>query len=509
MKIAAVALLSLLLLCVHRKARACTGVYVGRKLNPDGDTIIARTLDLFPLTTLMRMDIVPAARNAPGRFLCGTDGFSWPLPEQTFRYVCTPAVRACGRGRYASAAVSERGVAVTGTVTAYIRPEIRRMDPPLDGGLCEEVLPDLIASCCATAREGVDLIARVMAERGSAEQNILMIADPRETWYVETYTGRQWAALRLPEDRMAVFGNEFMLDGFSGDEEGFLCSPDLFRLPKEHGLAVYDPDGKMNLFRTYAGRFSDFANGRTWLGRLRFAPKEAGEYRTDRKFSLCFSPERPGGALDVMELFRDRFEGTGFCPEETGRRDWRVLGSESTCTSHVLCVSDRTPEAAACVGWFSLGNAEHSVYLPVSSLVTELDPSCTLDMEEAPHYDAGYAAVRMKRLCALAEQDRGRLGRPVRAAFRRLEEESFAQAARISGRAAAFLRAGDRTQAERLWTDFSLDRQKAALQRADRLFEEMIWYLMDTTDSYDYDYRWRTMETEPRKPRPFEPSCGG
>ena len=175
MKIAAVMLVSLVLLCVHRKARACTGVYVGRKLNQDGDTIIARTLDLFPLTTLMRMEIVPAG-DGPGRILRGKDGFCWPLPEQTFRYVCTPAVRGCGRGRYASAAVSERGVAVTGTVTAYIRPEIRRMDPPLDGGLCEEVLPDLIAACCATAREGVDLIGRVMAERGSAEQNILMIA---------------------------------------------------------------------------------------------------------------------------------------------------------------------------------------------------------------------------------------------------------------------------------------------------------------------------------------------
>ena len=495
----------LLFLFVSRKARACTGVYVGRKVSREGDTIIARTLDLYPLTTLMRMDIVPA-EDAPGRTLQGEYGFRWPLPEHTFRYVCTPAVRGCGRGRYASAAVNERGVAVTGTVTAYIRPEIRQMDPPVDEGLCEEVIPDLVAACCATAREGVNLIARVMAERGSAEQNIILIADPGEAWYVETYTAHQWAALRLPEDRMAVFGNEFMLDGFTGEEEGFLCSPDLFRLPGEHGLAVYGPDGKMNLFQTYAGRFSDFANGRTWLGCLRFAPGEAGEYRMDRKFPLCFAPERPVGALDVMELFRDRFEGTEYCPEETGRRDWRVLGSESTCTSHVLCVSDRAPEAAASVGWFSLGNAEHSVYLPLSSLVTELDEAFKRDMDQGLHYDPALASVRMKRLCALAEQDRERLGRPVRAAFRRMEEESFGEAAEVNRQAAAFLEAGDRLSAERLWTEFSLAKQKAALERADSLFEDMLWYLMDTTDSIDYDYRWRTMELTPRKPRPFEPA---
>ena len=209
----------------------------------------------------------------------------------------------------------------------------------------------LIAACCATAREGVDLIARVMADRGSGEQNIIMLADPREAWYVETYTGRQWAALRLPEDQMAVFGNEFMLDGFTGEEEGFLCSPDLFRLPREHGLAVYGPDGKMNLFQTYAGRFSDFANGRTWLGRLRFAPAQAGAYRTERKFPLCFAPEKPVGPLDVMELFRDRFEGTEFCPEETGRRDWRGCWAPSpparpTCSAFLAICRRRRPARA-------------------------------------------------------------------------------------------------------------------------------------------------------------------
>ena len=47
---------------------------------------------------------------------------------------------------------------------------------------------------------------------------------------------------------------------------------------------------------------------------------------------------------------------------------------------------------------------------------------------------------------------------------------------------------------------------KAALERADEMFEQILWYLMDTTDSIDYDYCWRTMELTPRKPRPFEPA---
>ena len=508
MKTAAVLLVLLAVLLFRaKKARACTGVYVGKKVSGDGSTIIARTLDLYPLATLVREEIVPA-RDEPGRTMTGENGFCWPLPDHTWRYVCSPLVRSRGIGRYAAAAVNEKGVAVTGTVTAYIRPEIWQMDPPAEKGIGEDVIPDLIASCCATAREGVELLGRVVAEIGSSERNIVMIADAGEAWYVELYTGHQWAALRLPEDRAAVFGNEFMLDGFDGSEEGFLHSPDLFRLPGEAGLAQYDPDGKMNLFRTYAGRFSDFANGRTWLGRLRFAGSTAGEYRTDRKFPLCFPPEKPVAATDVMALFRDRFEGTPYCPEETGRQDWRVLGSESTCTSHVLCVYDGLPEAASCVGWYSLANAEHSVYLPLSSLTGEMDPAYTLD--QAPpggmRYDPRMASVRMKRLCALAEQDRRRLGGGVRAVFRRMETEAFAEAAEVNRTAARHLAKGRREEAEKLWTSFSLAKQKAALSEADRMFDGLVWYLMNTTDSINYDYAWRTMETKPREIKPYDPA---
>ena len=158
------------------------------------------------------------------------------------------------------------------------------------------------------------------------------------------------------------------------------------------------------------------------------------------------------------------------------------------------------------MGWFSLANAEHSVYLPMNSLVTEMEEAYTRDTAESPRYDPFLASVKMKRLCALAEQDRQHLGRPVRAAFRKLEEAAWLEAAAVNTQAVRYLEAGNRTAAERLWTDFARAKQKAALNRADSLFEEILWYLMDTTDSIDYDYSWRTMERTPREKRLFEPS---
>ena len=39
----------------------------------------------------------------------------------------------------------------------------------------------------------------------------MVFADDKEMWYMERYTGHQWAAIRFPEDRYAVVANDGML----------------------------------------------------------------------------------------------------------------------------------------------------------------------------------------------------------------------------------------------------------------------------------------------------------
>ena len=42
-----------------------------------------------------------------------------------------------------------------------------------------------------------------------------LIANQTESWYVEMYNGHQYAAVRLPDDRVCAFGNEFLLQYLS------------------------------------------------------------------------------------------------------------------------------------------------------------------------------------------------------------------------------------------------------------------------------------------------------
>ena len=44
---------------------------------------------------------------------------------------------------------------------------------------------DLVLPRVKTAREGIELVAKVLDEKGSAEGNIIVVADKNELWYME------------------------------------------------------------------------------------------------------------------------------------------------------------------------------------------------------------------------------------------------------------------------------------------------------------------------------------
>lgn len=82
---------------------------------------------------------------------------------------------------------------------------------------------------------------------------------------MEIYAGHQFCAVKAPNDCVSVIGNEFMLETVDASSPDVVCSKGLFDLPREKGFAVYNPDGKMNIFDTYVGKqnFKDTAHMRT------------------------------------------------------------------------------------------------------------------------------------------------------------------------------------------------------------------------------------------------------
>lgn len=60
------------------------------------------------------------------------------------------------------------------------------------------------------------------------------------------------------------------------------------------------------------------------------------DYNIKEMYPPCFTPDKKVSLEDVSSFFRDRYRGTKYSPDETGKPDIRVIGSESSTSVHIL-----------------------------------------------------------------------------------------------------------------------------------------------------------------------------
>lgn len=361
------------LVCSMQACAACTGVYVGSDVSDDGSIIVARSND-YPAVWANHITVTPEVENESGRVMPVSDdgAVKTEIPANTYQYTATPFMDSTAQDKGvcdAAACTNEYGVVMTMSVTAYPNKAALEADPLIKGGLCEDAATDLVICQSKTAREAVDVLFGLIDKYGSAESNIAIIADQNEAWYVEMYTGYQYVAVKLPSDKVSVFGNEYSLEYLSDFEE-FIISKDLIILPEEKGFAVYGKNNEINLFETYSGKqmTKDYSHMRTWIGHQILAPSNfSADYNHDAMYPLCFTPEKKVSLQEVCQILRNRYEGTKYSPDETGRTDTRVIGTDNALSAHVIQVFPNLPSEMSCVSWVSCGPQVYGVFVPVSN----------------------------------------------------------------------------------------------------------------------------------------------
>ena len=482
----------------------CTGIYVGREVSQDGTTIIARCADTHPLTVSQYLNIQEAVSDVSGRFAEGSSGFRWELPASTYRYISVPRPAMLGKGlHWDSAAMNECGLTVTATVSSYISKGAREWDPYVADGLTEDNIAGIIVATCSGAKEAVKRIAGILDTHGAAESNIFMVADRDEAWYMEIYSGHQYAAVKMPEDKVAVFGNEFMLDTLDGFEDT-VVSEGLTAVPESFGAAVYC-NGSFDPFATYVGTDSllDYSNLRTWRGHMLLAPSTAGEYETHTKYPLFYDPDRKVTDADIISLLRDRMEGV-VSEEELQEGNTRIIGTETAAHAHLLKVHSDYPAEMAVEMWLCMSNAAYAPFVPISNAVTSADSHYTHILQEY-RLDERSASHIYKKLNALAAQNRQRYGLGVESYWQDWEAAAEEENSQILEKAKELYLNGETGQAEKLLTEYSTSMQAKALNDAQRIFDELIWYMAETTDSYPYVFSYDTLEGTPSDTTPFSP----
>ncbi len=483
--------LCMILMLSATGSSACTAVYVGKEASDDGTYLFIKSNDTQAVWG-NHVELTERVENVSGRTMPVDNAgkVQAPLPDTTFRYTSTPffdsAVAVNGQGKDATVCANEYGVAMEMSITAFSNKEALTADPLIENGLTENTAVDLVICQSRTAREAVEVLAYLIDAYGSSEVNIALIADQREAWYMEMYNGHQYAAVKLPDDQVCAFGNEFGLEYVSDYEDCFL-SPGLETLAKDNGFAVYDPEKGLNLLETYSGKkmYIDYSHRRTWIGHKLLAPGSYGDYEESTSYPLCFTAEKKVSALDLMEMIRNRFEGTEYSPDETGRTDIRVIGTETALSVHLMQIDPKLPAEISCVTWECTGPAMQGVFIPVSNGALSISEPYGRNQpaEEAGHVDLNlYPYYRFKMLNTLCGQGDTRItcGIPIREYWHRAEEAMVERLKTILEKAAGMEKT---EEARKLITDYCNRVQVRAFEDAGKIWNDVLLYLGDGCNS--------------------------
>lgn len=470
-KILAVSL-ALTMIFSTASAFACTGMYVGKDVSTDGSTILARSEDQGSGAYNKMYRVVPRITKS-GRYMVDTgdyeNGFKVPLPKTTFKYTEVVDDSYEGDGPYPGVCTNEYGMTISGTVSASPSDKFLAEDPYVEEGLREAILPALIACQTKTAKEAVMKIAELTDKYGSEEGNILYMADENEAWMIEVYSGHQYAAMKMPTDKVAVFGNQFMIDVVDqNDTDTYFFSKDLFKTIDKVG-AVKE-DGKYNLVRSISDKVRDeYCNMRTWIGHKTLAPSSVGEYSDNEFFPLFYTPDEKVSPLTLMDLYGDRFEGTKYDMNLAENATRRPIGTVRQSQIHVVQILNDMPAAMSAVQWLALGNAEHSVFVPNFSGITDTHEAYKVDGNK---YDADGAYWQFKRICGLAESDRAHLGDSVKA-FWGLEEKMMYDRMQDEIVKVRAMYKKSPKEAKAYATKLGKDMTSEQLRNSDRLFDSL------------------------------------
>lgn len=371
-------------------AWACTGVIVGSDLTEDGSTIVGRTEDLEQQHP-KRLIVNEAGKYPAGKAIVGAEtGVSYTQEKDSLKFTSISDVTPAD-GRFDEAGFNSAGVAIDATVSAKANEKIRAVDPYTKQGWTEGVLATVLLANATSAKDGIDRMAALIDADGAAEGNSLVVADGAQVWFMEIYSGRQYAAMKYPSDKFSVMPNTFFMNRVDcADAENFVCSKDLVKTAKDAGSYV-ETDGSFDPARSYGTTTSKGNASRSYAG-IKALDPGASVTLDQESYPLLNTPSSSFKRLsvaDIMAMQRNRFEGVD---EGLAKLSERVVddstmkdasgnpvagarypvGNTNTMEAHIF-VLPRTgmPQSVPGTLWQTIGTPQGSPYLPYYGTITD------------------------------------------------------------------------------------------------------------------------------------------
>lgn len=373
----AIPALMLLTLFPFQAVSACTGFIIGKDLTTDGSTLYGRTEDLEPNHNKNFVVRERKYNKAGDKFVDETNGFSFDLPAVSYKYTAVPDVTP-EQGVFDEAGFNEEGVSISATVSASANDDIQKVDPYVKDGIAESALTSVVLPHVKTAKEGVELLAKIVREKGAAEGNIVTIADKTGVWYMEILSGHQYAAIKFPDDKYAVFPNTFFLGNVDkNDTENTILSADLEKIAQDAGT-YKEINGSFHVAQSYNPPLAEADRSRVWSGIKALDPNADVQY-DDEYFELMHSTSDKLSLRDAMNLQRNRLEGTDFKPQDQMELDGKgipdktkadpvykyPISNPNVMEAHIFQLKDNLPASTGGgILWLAMGSPRNAPYLP-------------------------------------------------------------------------------------------------------------------------------------------------
>ena len=485
-----------LLLLPIQAVQACCGFIIGRQLTKDGTTLFGRTEDYpyYPNGGKHNKNfvVVDAKNYKEGDQLEDeSNGFTYPHAASEMKYTATyDSARGDGsNGAFGEHGFNEAGVSMTSTVTAIPNKKVLKTDPLTEKGIPEAAMLDVVLPRVKSAREGIELLAKVIEEKGSAEGNTVVIADQKETWYMEILSGHQYVAVKVPEDKYAVFANTYYLGHVNlNDTENVIASKDVEKVAKESGSYKTDKDGNFHIAKSYGPeKYAEGDRSRTYAGITLLDPNSKVTYEDD-EYELFRSPTDPNKKFtleDAFALQRNRFEHLNgrFVPDDqigvkkqgdNGSNDAvrknqykYALGNENVIDAHVYQINPNLPKSFGGTLWLGMGPSRNTPYVPFYGNVKDTYKAFK---PQTATYDPNSWYWTVWHIDQMAINNQDLFGKSIQNHWKALEEQLIIEQ-KVSDSKYAALKA-DEAAAKAVEDKVTED----ALARSERLFKQFKQY---------------------------------
>lgn len=537
-------------------AKACTSYYVGSDLTEDGSTLFGRTEDVDDYHSKV-FDVIDSKEVPEDRMWVDEDGgtaFTAPYKKgltKTYRYTaCRDGAK--GYGLFGEVGVNEMGVSMSATTTAgnseaaeatdhFVdkEPGERTPDPDKITGVSEENYVDYVLCQASTAKEGVEILAKAIEEKGvSYAADGVFIADKDEVWYMEILSGHQYCAIKMPDDKAAIIPNCLVIgDVDLDDTENVYASAGVKELAQTKDGIFVEPQTDMegadiNIKLTYGGDGYNTGNAdRIRGGQYVLTGEDNKAIYTDKYQDIFF--DVPSKDVTVEKLYQlagtkyEEYKEDGIDFNEARRAAGfsddspRMIGHYGSQECHILQIRSDMPAELATVEWLSMSSAAYSPMVPFyGALLTDVaEPYKLAEIDEVEDPESAYGICKaMNNLMDNVRYPGNKdvedfVKKSVKSFFKGYVGKLEADQKTVDEQLMDFYK-NDPSQLEKNATELGISIGNQTLEMVKKLYDEVQIsmksedYTLDfTTDYNDINYSLTAKPAEPETPSTQQPQA--